>query len=1058
MDAISPWKQKEEDSVNKSKKLTAAVAASAVASAVVAPAAFAATNLTDINDSYAKDAILSLVEAGILSGTGNGSFNPTGKIARQDFAIILAKSLNLKVEAPATATFSDVPKDHYAFGYVEAAAKAGLIAGLGGGKFGTGENLSRQDMAALFVRALKYSTGYDATGKGAAVAKFSDAASIADYAKDAVGAAVELGLISGNPDGTFNPAGVAERQAVALVASKFIKAVEAQATKVVKAEVVDSKTLTLTFSKEVAELKKEDVAVAVKASGAAVAVSEVTLSADKKSATVKLGADLAAATTFTVKVKGNSVEFTTVAKLEVASVEALNLREVEVKFNAPVNGTEAAKAANYFVNGNNVAKVKVSDDKKSVTLLLATNQALGNYSTTNEVKVLKAVGFDADITVKNVAAKDTVVPTATSVEATGPRTLKVTFSEPIAHDINPATEAAFEAAVVAAFSLNDGTVAINSDISVDGRTVVLTTLADLAEGDNTLKLAAATAVADNAGYKASPATLTFNYKKDTSIPTATVAESNEKSVTIKFSKAIDAATLTGNTNVRFTHTYNTATNQVDNTKVVNTGDNQTFVINFDAPLPPGATTVYFKYADADGAKVTDNYGNVFASTTFTVNTTADVTKPEVSSVAFVNKNTVDVTFSEGVIEADAETTSNYVLKDAAGDKVAVTSAVYDVNKKMVTLSTLPADINGGNYTLEVKGIKDLSIAGNTLDTVTKTFVATDKVPPTVKDKDAVAAGNQVKKISDKKLKIEFSEIMDVASITDKSVYKIAGATFSSFANATIEATDSNKAVILTFAQASEIPDNAAIQVSRVKDAAGNWSEAFVTDATAVAVTNVATTAVEVTGKNTVVLTFDEAVTGATTADFRISLDAGATWVSPVAIATSIKEGKTYVTLTTAAANAVANSDVPANTVMVKTVNIGGTDGASGRAKNVYGTPVELLATTAATDKFAPIFEGAAMADSDADTFVDHVALTFSEELYAYSVQESDFTVEGYQVTAVSYAVVGGKGVVTLTVKEKDANDLSAKPKVTVVGDVEDTDRNVAKGSASNSKTATSVNP
>jgi hypothetical protein len=48
------------------------------------------------------------------------------------------------------------------------------------------------------------------------------------FAKDAVAMAVELGLLVGNSDGTFNPGGNAERQAVALVASKFLRVVEAQ--------------------------------------------------------------------------------------------------------------------------------------------------------------------------------------------------------------------------------------------------------------------------------------------------------------------------------------------------------------------------------------------------------------------------------------------------------------------------------------------------------------------------------------------------------------------------------------------------------------------------------------------------------------------------------------------------------------------------------------------------------------------------------------------------------------------------------------------------------------
>ncbi|WP_172890872.1 S-layer homology domain-containing protein [Aneurinibacillus soli] len=203
------------------KKISKVLSTCALLSSCAFPV-YATPSLQDIDNSYAKDAIQKLVSEGIINGNGDGKFDPTGDISRQDFAIILAKALALDTsKPPATSTFSDVPVDHYSYAYIEAAVKAGLVAGVGNGEFGNGQNLSRQDMAVMFVRAL----GVDSKGKAADL-KFSDASSISDYAKDAVGAAVKLGLISGNTDGTFNPTGKAERQAVAQVASKFLQVAE----------------------------------------------------------------------------------------------------------------------------------------------------------------------------------------------------------------------------------------------------------------------------------------------------------------------------------------------------------------------------------------------------------------------------------------------------------------------------------------------------------------------------------------------------------------------------------------------------------------------------------------------------------------------------------------------------------------------------------------------------------------------------------------------------------------------------------------------------------------
>lgn len=200
------------------KVMTTAALLSTLAYPIMASGA----SLSDLEGSYAKDAIQELVEKGIITGNGSGRFDPTGNITRQDFAIIMSKALNLDTASPpATSTFSDVPQSHYSFSAVEAAVKAGLIKGQGNGSFGIAQNLTRQDMAVLFVRAL----GVDPSGKGAHL-NFSDGAQIANYAKDSVGAAVELGLIRGNPDGSFDPSGSAERQAVALVTSRFLETKE----------------------------------------------------------------------------------------------------------------------------------------------------------------------------------------------------------------------------------------------------------------------------------------------------------------------------------------------------------------------------------------------------------------------------------------------------------------------------------------------------------------------------------------------------------------------------------------------------------------------------------------------------------------------------------------------------------------------------------------------------------------------------------------------------------------------------------------------------------------
>ncbi|GIO64189.1 S-layer homology domain-containing protein [Paenibacillus cineris] len=193
------------------------LSAAALLGALV-PHVSADASLSDISNSHAKDAINELVSKGIIYGTGDGKFNPASGIQRQDFAIIMARALQLDLShPPVTPTFKDVPKENYAYAAVEAAFKAGLFKGMGNGIFGAGQNLTREQMAVIFVNAL----GVNPAGKGSNLT-FSDAASISAWARDAVAAAVELGLIHGYPDGTFNPGNQATRQDAALVTVQFL--------------------------------------------------------------------------------------------------------------------------------------------------------------------------------------------------------------------------------------------------------------------------------------------------------------------------------------------------------------------------------------------------------------------------------------------------------------------------------------------------------------------------------------------------------------------------------------------------------------------------------------------------------------------------------------------------------------------------------------------------------------------------------------------------------------------------------------------------------------------
>ena len=94
-----------------------------------------AAGFKDVAASYwAFDEITALAAKKVVAGYADGTFKPEGKVTREEFAKMIVVAKGLAEVKPAKATFSDVPATRWSYGVVEAAAKAGYVSGIGGGK------------------------------------------------------------------------------------------------------------------------------------------------------------------------------------------------------------------------------------------------------------------------------------------------------------------------------------------------------------------------------------------------------------------------------------------------------------------------------------------------------------------------------------------------------------------------------------------------------------------------------------------------------------------------------------------------------------------------------------------------------------------------------------------------------------------------------------------------------------------------------------------------------------------------------------------------------------
>lgn len=166
----------------------------------------------DIAAHWAKDNIVKLINAGVISGYPDGSFKPDKTITRAEFAVMLAKAL--KLPSQSGATFADTSA-HWAKESIAAAAARGIISGYDQNTFGPDHLITREQMAVMAVKAGQFSPADSHRN-------FTDQAKISAWAKDAVNLAAAHAVLKGYSDQSFRPQSPATRAEAVSVISKLM--------------------------------------------------------------------------------------------------------------------------------------------------------------------------------------------------------------------------------------------------------------------------------------------------------------------------------------------------------------------------------------------------------------------------------------------------------------------------------------------------------------------------------------------------------------------------------------------------------------------------------------------------------------------------------------------------------------------------------------------------------------------------------------------------------------------------------------------------------------------
>lgn len=154
---------------------------------------------------WAKKYIEDFYSRGIVSGRGNKLFEPGAYVLREEFVkmVLLAADINIdKVKC----SYSDVSENEWYYPYVATLSSKGIINGIGNDKFGTGERITRQDMAVIIYNIIKPEINEET-----AAVPFDDNSDISGYAVEAVEYLQSMGIVKGDDNSRFNPKANATR-------------------------------------------------------------------------------------------------------------------------------------------------------------------------------------------------------------------------------------------------------------------------------------------------------------------------------------------------------------------------------------------------------------------------------------------------------------------------------------------------------------------------------------------------------------------------------------------------------------------------------------------------------------------------------------------------------------------------------------------------------------------------------------------------------------------------------------------------------------------------------
>jgi L-asparaginase type II len=174
-------------------------------------------SFTDISRHWAEAAINEAVASGIVKGYEDGTFKPNKTVTRAEFSVMLMGALKAEGEGAVLAFADNAKIAAWAKDAVAHAVKADIISGYPDGTFRPGANILRMEMVSMIA------SGAGLTLDPNATTSFTDNKDIPAWAKGAVKAVSDKGIIQGRTGNIFAPKATATRADAITVIMNMLK-------------------------------------------------------------------------------------------------------------------------------------------------------------------------------------------------------------------------------------------------------------------------------------------------------------------------------------------------------------------------------------------------------------------------------------------------------------------------------------------------------------------------------------------------------------------------------------------------------------------------------------------------------------------------------------------------------------------------------------------------------------------------------------------------------------------------------------------------------------------